>query len=445
MAAAGKGKTRARRSPKNAREGKPWQGPDEQRRLLTPVADLKLAESNPRQGDVGAIVVSLERNGQFRPILANRRDSQILAGNHTYRAALELGWTEVAVVWVDASPEEATRILLADNRTNDLASYDEPLLTEVLARVVEDEGPDGLLGTGFEPEDLDALLDLYGEDRKNDLADDEVPPLPPKPKTKPGDLYLLGPHRLLCADATEPGVYERLMLDKEKVDCLWTDPPYGVSYEGRTRRKLTIANDDEAGTALLLDGAFALANAYLKQGARIYVAHPSGRFSLPFFGAFRERGWRIHQQILWVKNSLVVGHSDYHYQHEPMLHGSKAGGGKQAVQLLYGYTEQDKGRSGRGHDGWYGDNKATSVIEVDRPKASREHPTMKPPELIEVCLENSTSRSHLVLDCFAGSGSTLVACERLQRTCRLLELSPAYCDVIVERWETLTGEKAKKA
>lgn len=209
---------------------------------------------------------------------------------------------------------------------------------------------------------------------------------------------------------------------------MWTDPPYGVSYAGKTTRALTIENDGAAGLADLLRESFACVDGGLEAGAPIYVAHPAGALSVTFGSAFLERGWHLHQTLVWVKDSLVLGRSDYHYRHEPILYGYKPG----------------SGRLGRGGAGWYGGNAETSVLEVKRPKASREHPTSKPPALIERCLRNSSARHDLVLDPFAGSGSTLVACEHAGRKARLIELDPAYCEVIVRRWEALTGGHARR-
>ncbi len=383
-----------------------------------PIADLRPYPGNPRRGDLEVIKESLEVNGQFRPILVNRRNNEVLAGNHTLRAAKELGWSEIAVTYVDADEAQAKRIVLADNRSNDLAGYDEEALAELLEEL------DDLEGTGFQQEDLDALLDdLQAEG--DPTGEDDPPPLPTKAKTKLGDVYLLGRHRLICADARQPGAYERL-LESERVDLLWTDPPYGVEYEGKTSEALRIQGDGAGGLDELLQSAFSSADAVLKRGARLYICHPSGELSIPTIEAFLAQGWRLHQQLVWVKDSLVLGHSDYQYRHELILYGHKPG----------------SPRIGRGASGWFGDDSQTTVLEVDRPKASRLHPTMKPPELIEIALHNSASRSHLVLDSFAGSGSTLVACEQSGRSSRLIEIDPRYCDVIVERFEGLTGETA---
>jgi DNA modification methylase len=236
----------------------------------------------------------------------------------------------------------------------------------------------------------------------------------------------LGRHRLVCGDATDAAAYERL-LGGEQAQLLWTDPPYGVSYMGKTAKRLTIKNDGADGLVELLQGAFARVDEALVPGAPLYVAHPAGRLSLTFGNAFVAQRWRLYQTLVWVKDALVLGHADYHYRHEPILYGYKPG----------------PGRLGRGAAGWHGDNAQVSVLEVERPKASREHPTMKPPALIEIALQNSSQRGDLVLDPFAGSGSTLIASERTGRCARLIELDPAYCDVIIERFERLTGTAAR--
>jgi DNA modification methylase len=164
-------------------------------------------------------------------------------------------------------------------------------------------------------------------------------------------------------------------------------------------------------------------------GARLYVAHPAGELSLTFGQCFVAQGWRLRQTLVWVKDHFVLGRSDYHYRHEPLLYGHKPG----------------EGRIGRGAKGWFGDNAQDSVLEFPRPRASRDHPTTKPPELIERCLRNSSRRGDRVLDPFAGSGSTLVACEVAGRAARLLETDPRYCDVIVGRFERLTGRRAERS
>jgi DNA modification methylase len=378
---------------------------------------LKPYARNPRRGNVEAIKESLEQNGQYRPIVVNRPTMEVLAGNHTLLAAEELGWSEIAVTFVDVDPDRAKRIVLADNRTNDLAAYDDEALAELLLELPS------LEGTGYDQAALDELLD---ELAPPPLEEEEVPAAPAEPRTRPGDLYELGPHRLICADAREPSTYDRL-LGGERPRLVWTDPPYGVSYEGKTRARLRIQYDGGGGLRELLEASFAAIDAALAPGAPLYVAAPGGPLGLTFGAAFCEAGWLLRQTLVWVKDAMVLGRSDYHYAHE---------------QILYGY-KPGPGRLGRGGRGWHGDDSQTTVLEFDRPRASREHPTMKPPELVESCLRNSSRRREAVLDPFAGSGSTLIACERAGRRARLVELDPGYCDVICARYERLTDRTAR--
>ena len=203
---------------------------------------LRLHPDNPRRGNVAAICESLEKNGQYRPLVVNRRTMEVLAGNHTLLAARELGWEKIAVVFVDVDAEQATRILLVDNRTNDLADYDDEVLADLLGEL-----PD-LAGTGFDHVAFGELLDELAPEP---VTDDEPPPLPSEPETRPGELVILGDHRLLCADARDPESYARLLGDK-RAECLWTDPPYGVEYQGKAKARLRIEGDGAAGIEELL-------------------------------------------------------------------------------------------------------------------------------------------------------------------------------------------------
>jgi DNA modification methylase len=381
--------------------------------------DLEPYPGNPRRGDVATIKESLEVNGQVEPLVVNRRTMQVLAGNHRLLAVQELGWTHVDVVFVDVDEEAARRIVLALNRTSDLATYDSHELADLLSQCA------ALDGTGYDTSDLDALLDEVAEGMP--LEDDDVPAAPAEARTEPADLYELGEHRLLCGDARDPDAYERL-LGNAPGDVLVTDPPYGVSYEGKTRRALKIVNDTGAGLDGLLQAAFAACDAALGAGSPLYVFGPAGPQLASFLSAFVTPEWVLRQVLAWVKDALVLGRSDYHFRHESILYGFKRG----------------PGRLGRGGERWYGGNRQTTVLECARPRAAREHPTMKPPELVAALLRNSSRRRDLVLDPFAGSGSTLVACEHLGRRARLLELDPAYCDVIVARYERLTGNTARR-
>jgi site-specific DNA-methyltransferase (adenine-specific) len=391
--------------------------------LAVAMTDIQPHPNNVRQGDVGAITESLKLHGQYRPIVVQRSTGYILAGNHTYKAAKALKWKQIAATYVDCDDDQATRILLMDNRANDLAAYDDGALAEMLKQLMETEQQ--LAGTGFDPDDLQQILDDLGAtELPTVLGDpDDVPDTAPA-KTVPGDVWLLGPHRLMCGDSTSPTDLDRLMAGK-KADMVWTDPPYGVDYVGKTKDALTIKNDGAEDAEQLLDGAFASILHGTKAGGAVYVAAPSGPAGTPFAVKLLALGM-FRQRLVWVKNTMVLGHSDYHYRHE---------------DIYFGYTPQGKGRRGRGGEGWFGDHSQTTVLEFDKPSRNAEHPTMKPVELIEYCLANSSMTNHVVLDLFGGSGSTLIAAHQTNRIAYLMELDPHYCDVICARYQKLTGTK----
>lgn len=256
------------------------------------------------------------------------------------------------------------------------------------------------------------------------LVDEDEIPRAGEPKTKVGDLYALNEHRLLCGDATSIADLGRLL--KDPADALITDPPYGVDYEGKTRKRLRIKVDTPAGLAELLERSLSLAADHVTDGGPAYCFSPSGTGAELFMHAFAQ-SFRMRQTIVWAKDVLVPGHSDYQYQHE---------------LVLFGYAGERP--RGRGKGGWYGGNNQTSLIEVPKPRQSDEHPTAKPLALIRRLLENSTRKNQLVLDCFAGSGSTLLACEQTGRRAALVEIDPAYCDVIIARFEAATGTRARR-
>jgi DNA modification methylase len=296
-----------------------------------------------------------------------------------------------------------------------------------------DWNPDGALLAEWAGED-EAIRAMFSDSEWVEVTGEEKPTKDAEPQTdraaellekwqvKTGDLWQIGDHRLICGDCTDPAVVARVM-GGEKAECMWTDPPYGVEYVGKTKDALTIENDGAEDLPGLLTAAFMTAGTVLIGGAPFYVAHPAGALQRIFLNVVGDIGWKIHEQLVWVKDSMVLGHADYHYKHEP---------------ILYGWTP-GAGRPGRGdHEGthWYGDNSQTSVFCFDRPKRSAEHPTMKPPELVEAMLRNSTQNGDTVYEPFSGSGTTLVACENLSRRCRAVEISPAYVAVALERMST---------
>ncbi|OFS67551.1 DNA modification methylase [Trueperella sp. HMSC08H06] len=396
-----------------------------------PIGEVISYHRNPRRGDVDLIAASLKKRGQYRPIVVNKgthtgRPFEILAGNHTWMAAKQLGWTEIHASVVDVDDESAREIVLADNRLADLGTYDEDVLAELLSQV------DDLESVGFSDADLDALL---GIDEPVSLTDpDDVPQAPEAARTvcQAGDVIDLGGSRLFVGDATD---LEAVRANAPGLaDCVWTDPPYGVSYVGKTADALTIANDGAGDLPDLIPAAFKTMVACACPGAPVYIAHPDAERIL-FEESMASAGMVFRQNLIWVKNHMVLGRSDYHYKHEPILFGYIP----DHEPVLYGFTEGGKGRLGRGGERWYGDHKQTTVFNVAKPKRNGEHPTMKPVELIEAMLVNSCPRGGLVLDVFGGSGSTLIAAYRLSMRAYLVELDPVYADVIVKRWAAHTG------
>lgn len=391
--------------------------------ITAPVKSLRPYYKNPRQGNVEAIAQSLDVNGQYRPIIVNRgtktqRANEVLAGNHTLAAAKHLGWAEIGVVWVDLDEDEATRVVLADNRTADLGTYDDQMLTELLTAAPS------LAGTGYDSDDLLRLLGETFEEPTYKADVDEVPPTPEEPTAKRGDVWLLGRHKVICGDATAPETYAALMGD-ERATAMWTDPPYGVEYVGKTKDKLTIQNDGKVGLHGLLLDSFSAALPFLAHGAPFYCAHADTE-RVTFETAIKQAGFIIRQNLIWAKNTIVLGRSDYHYKHEPILYG-------------FAPALEGMGRLGRGGDRWHGDNAQATVFPFNKPAASREHPTQKPIELIKAMLVNSATRGSVILDMYGGSGSTLVAADSLGMDARIVELDPRYVDVICARYERLTG------
>ena len=385
----------------------------------TPIADLTLHPDNPRHGDIGAIMQSIEQNGFVGVLVAQCSTGHVITGNHRMQAAANLGFTKLKVEWKDCSDEEALRLLLADNRTSDLATNDDVVVADLLMALAESEA--GFDGTGYDGDDLDDIIASLEYDLPPAEEEQEPPAPPANPITKPGDLILLGEHRLICGDATDPEAYKQIL--DGPADLVWTDPPYGVSYVGGTKDALTIKNDDINPTQLntLIRSAFTAALPNTRPGGAWFVAHPGGPLHVVFGTILNDLGI-LRQQLIWIKNSLVLGRSDYHYRHEPIYYGWAPGAAHQEPP-------------DRTHD---------TIFEIDRPTVSKLHPTMKPVELIEPMIRNHTITGNLILDPFAGSGSTLIAADNLNRRAALIELDPGYCDVIVQRWENHTGQTATR-
>ena len=377
---------------------------------------------NPRRNDhaVADVAASIERFGFGAPMLARLEDRSVIAGHTRLKAAAKLGLAEVPVRFLDLDEGEARALAIADNRLGELADWDDEMLAEVL-RDLDAQGAD-LDSLGWDPDELAELLGFAAVD--GDDEDATPLPLPEVPHSVAGEVYELGSHRLACGDSTDAAAWAALLLS-ERLQAVWTDPPYGVSYVGKTADALTIENDrvSDQGLAELLRGSLGAAMEHSEPGAPYYVAAPAGPKGMPFAQVLHSLGL-FRQRLIWVKDAFVLGHSDYHYRHE---------------DIYYGFVPA-KGRLGRGGKGWYGDNAQQSVFEVPRPKRSTEHPTMKPVALIQQQLENSSQHGWLVGDPFGGSGSTLIAAAASGRRARLLELDPRYCDVIRRRWTRWAAE-----
>lgn len=367
---------------------------------------------------VAQLAASIREFGFTNPILIDEANN-LIAGHGRVLAARKAQMKNIPAVVVTGLDDRRRRALvIADNKLALNAGWDEEALRVELEDLAGDFGE--LMG--FSEDELVALL--QSDDGTEGLTDeDAVPEVPEQPVTVEGDVWLLGRHRLMCGDSTSIDHLERL-CDGQLVDMWLTDPPYNVAYEGGTKEKLTIQNDSMSDDSFrqFLQDAYSAADAVMKKGAVFYIWHADSE-GYNFRGAASDVGWPVRQCLIWKKSSLVMGRQDYHWMHEPCLYGWKDG----AAHL------------------WAADRKQTTILEFNKPRRNGEHPTMKPVELFEYQMLNNTKGSDLVLDSFAGSGTTAIACEKHGRMARLMELDPKYCDVIIKRWQDFTGEQATHA
>ncbi len=379
-----------------------------------PASQIKAAKYNPRKdlkpGDpeYEKLRRSIEEFGYVEPVIWNRRTGNIVGGHQRYKVLIALGVKEIDCVVVDLDDEREKALNVALNKIT--GEFDIPMLTDLL-RDLNQDGFDVSL-TGFDAAELDALFrdDVLGGIKED--AFDEPPP--ENPISRPGDLWLMGPHRLVCADSTKAETFT-LLMDGQKADLVVTDPQYNVAYEGNAG---TIQNDnmESAKFHAFLLAAYRRMYENLVDGGSIYVFH-ADRETVNFRTAFTEAGFFCHQTCIWVKNSPVLGRCDYQYNHEPILVGWKPTAGHK----------------------WYADRKQRTTWSFDRPSKSKHHPTMKPVALVAYPIVNSSLTNAIVLDPFGGSGSTLIACEQTGRICRTVELDEKFCDVIVKRYIEFKG------
>jgi DNA modification methylase len=373
---------------------------------LIKITQIKLNPNNPRlikDDKFEKLVKSIKDFPEMldiRPIVVNT-DMVILGGNMRFKACKEAGLKEIPVIVAKNLTEDQQREFLIKDNTSGGEWDFEMLANEWDVEQLEEWGLD---------------VPNFETDEVLEAEEDDFEATPPaEPITVLGDLYEIGKHRLICGDSTQTDTFEKLMQG-ELADMVVTDPPYNVAYEGGTKEKLTIENDSMGNDdfyKFLYDFYSALTTA-VKKGGAIYVWHASSEI-INFAKAFVDAGWLLKQQLIWVKSSMVMGRQDYQWKHEP---------------CLYGWLKGDSHK-------WYSDRKQTTVIEFDKPNRNGEHPTMKPIGLFAYQIENSSKKGDIVIDAFGGSGTTMVACEQLNRKARVIEFDPRYCQVIIDRMKKL--------
>ena len=368
--------------------------------VMKSVQVLQEYENNPRNNDeaIKAVANSIREFGFKVPIVITS-DNVIIAGHTRLKASVSLGLSEVPCIIADDLNEEQIKAFrLADNKTAELATWDLSKLEEELSELDMD-----MLQFGFE--EMEELLPDNAADDDFDV-DVEIPDVP---FSQPGDIYELGPHRLLCGDSTDPEQVKKL-LDGKVVDMIFTDPPYNVDYEGTAGKIKNDKMEDDTFYLFLL-AAFQNMFEHTKPGGAIYCCHADTE-GLNFRNAFKNAGYKLAECLIWVKNALVLGRQDYHWRHEPILYGWKEG----AAHYFIDDRSQD------------------TIWEYNKPRKNEEHPTMKPLELVGKAISNSSRRHESILDLFGGSGSTMIAADQLDRVAYLMELDEKFIDVIVKRY-----------
>jgi DNA modification methylase len=394
-----------------------------------PIDELRPDPANPRRisdQELEMLTRSIQEFGLIDPIIARREDKMVIGGHQRLLAARKLGYKTVPVVLVDLTADQAHLLNIALNKIS--GSFDQELLARLLKELQEVPNIDLSL-SGFEDDELKKLLKSLDARERRDRPenfdlDAAVKAAQSSPVAKPGDIWLLGEHRLACGDSTDCGAIQRLMAGA-KAAMTFTDPPYNVNYGETMKDKLRnnsnkIINDN-LGDAFEPFLEKACNNILEFTDGAVYICMSSSELHT-LQKAFIAAGGHWSTFIIWAKNTFTIGRSDYQRQYEPILYGWREG------VTHYWCRDRDQG----------------DVWQVDKPSSSPLHPTMKPLALIERAIQNSSQAGDKVLDIFLGSGSTLIACERTERICYGMELEPLYVDIARMRWEAFTGEKAKK-
>lgn len=424
------------------------------------IAELQPAERNARkhaERDIEAIKKSIQEFGFNDPIGVWGPENTIVEGHGRLQAASELGLEKVPVVHLDHLTDEQRRAYaLAHNRTAELSEWDLEVMDEELSEIF-DIDMDAFGFDEFGP--VESIDDVEEDDFRPDIQEET--------RSKAGDIWILGNHRLICGDSTDPEVIQRLM-DGKQADLFLTDPPYNVALgqnsnhplrpsEARQLHRRTdgliIKNDsweDDDAFVAFLEKTYNSALPAIKDGGAFYIWHASNQ-AQNFIRACEETGMQIRQTLIWVKSNFALGRQDYQWRHEPCLYGWKDGAAhyftpdrrqSTVVEDQLDFTKMKKAELVEILQEIFSEEFPTTVMHEDKPMASELHPTMKPIKLMARCIQNSTKKGEIVLDTFGGSGSTLMACEQLGRACYTVELDEKYCDVIIDRWEKFTGKTA---
>lgn len=391
-----------------------------------PVGALKPYEKNARKHakkDIAGIVKSIQDFGFDDPIRIWGEENLIVEGHGRLLAAQKLGMDTVPCIRLDHLTDEGRRAYaLAHNKTAELSAWDEMLLRSELREINAFD----MAAFGFEPVEPDVVEDNYN------------PEPPAEPKTRRGDIYLLGRHRLMCGDSTCENDVLRLM-DGREADMLLTDPPYNVDVEEKAG-KIMNDNQPDAEFRKFLAAAFSCAIKVMRGGAAFHIWHANTE-GYNFMGACRDVGIQVRQVLIWCKKSATLGRQDFQWQHEPCLAGFIEDTTEEDTEdpsaCLYGW------KSGGTHR-WYKKRKEKTLLYFDKPLVSKDHPTMKPVLLFDYEMQCNTQKGDAVLDLFGGSGTTVIAAEQNGREAYVMELDPKFCDVIVDRWEKFTGETAEQ-
>lgn len=385
---------------------------------VVPIDSVTPHPENPRRGDLEEIRALIREHGFYGALVVQRSTGHILAGNHRWRAARQEGLESIPVVYIDVDDDRARRILLADNRSSDLGGYDDEALVALLTDLREPNG-DGLHGTGYASDDLERLLREIDQPSPGQTDPDKVPEAA-EPVTEPGDVWVLGRHRLLCGDATDPEDVERL-LHGACPALMVIDPPYGVEYDPEWRARAGVNKNRGKMGVVQGDERCNWSDAWrLFPGDVAYTFAPGGANVIDHGQALVAAGFDLRYMVIWVKDRPVLGRGHYHWKHEPCWYAVRSGGNAR----------------------WVGGRSQNTVWEVPaRDDSGHGHGTQKP---VEVMARPMWNHAADVYDPFVGSGTALIAAERTRRTCYAMDIDPRYVDVAVRRWEDYTGQEAER-